>query len=98
MKIKFFKNDKGRPENLLANAEIHLDGSFEGLKITGISLWKGKEDGTYVTLPSRKYSKDGKDAYYEFIQQSQGKDQGPVKQLKKAILEAWVGEDEEAPF
>lgn len=99
MKIKVYKNEKGHPENLLANVEIYLDGSFAGLKITGISIWRGKDGvaGQFVTLPSKEYSKDGERKFYEFLR-SDGKDTAPLKHLKQHILEAWENENEPAPF
>jgi DNA-binding cell septation regulator SpoVG len=95
VKIKFHTKDKG-PENLLADVEVHLDGSFSGLMISGISLWRGK-DGTFVTFPAREYKdKEGNRKFYDHVR-SVERDLSPVKNLKQAIVEAWQLESEVFP-
>lgn len=62
MHIKIVPNDKGNSQGKLADAELHfIDGSLDGLKLIGFSVWKrrGGSGGWNVTFPARQYSVNG---------------------------------------
>lgn len=86
MKLEFFKHHN-RPPNHEADAELHLDGDLVGLRIIGITLWKGK-DGKgelYVTFPSRAFGQGAERKYWDYLRG----DKAVVKGLKEAIVESY---------
>ena len=62
MTIKIMPNDKGNPPGKLADAEVHFaEGTLEGLKLIGFSIWerRGGGAGRNVTFPARSYAVNG---------------------------------------
>jgi hypothetical protein len=72
---------------IVAEADIHLDGALEGIRITGFVIRNGN-DGPWVSFPSRSYEKNGKKEYFDYVR-SADSNMAPVKALKSKILDAY---------
>ena len=61
MIVKITANDKNNPPGKLADAELHFtDGTLDGLKLIGFSVWERRSGGgRNVTFPARTYSVNG---------------------------------------
>jgi hypothetical protein len=61
--VKITPNDRGNPPGKLADAELHFtEGSLDGLKLIGFSIWeqrRGGGGGRNVTFPARQYNVNG---------------------------------------
>ncbi len=59
--VKITPNDRNTPAGKLADAELHFtDGSLEGLKLIGFSIWERRGGGgRNVTFPARQYAVNG---------------------------------------
>lgn len=84
IRVEFKKRDNG-PERLLAEAEILFDSHpLEGIKIVGLSLWKGADGEVYVTFPSRSSGSGQERKYFDYIRSQTGE----AKFTNR--LKAWV--------
>jgi hypothetical protein len=94
MVIKITPNDKGNPAGKLADAELHFtDGSLQGLKLVGFSIWERKAGtGRNVTFPARSYTVNGDRRSFALLRPS-GSDSLAQERVRDLILEAY-GEHE----
>lgn len=83
MKLEFFQHHN-RPANYEADAELALDGDLVGLRLVGLTLWKGKGGGDelYVTFPSRAFGSGAERKYWDYLRG----DKTVVKSLKEAVV------------
>ena len=55
MQIRFVPRTGG-PDGLVCEAELVFDeGALKGMKLVGISIWRGDDDDLRVTFPSHVY-------------------------------------------
>ena len=61
IEVKILRNEQGKPEGKLADAEIHfLGGDLDGLKLVGFAIWKRRDrTGRSVTFPARQFNVHG---------------------------------------
>ena len=73
MRIEFVDRDNG-PERLLCEAELmfETEGPLAGMKLVGISLWRGADGETYVTFPARAFGAGSDRKYFDFLRASDG--------------------------
>jgi hypothetical protein len=54
--VRFLAPGEGAPNALVAEVEVPLGGVLDGLKPTGVRVWRRKDDGQlFVTFPGRSY-------------------------------------------
>ena len=88
MRITFRPNDTGHPLGKLADAELGFDeGPLDGLKLVGFAVWERRDGRRYVTLPMRKYSKDGERRSFTLLRAIG--DGAAQDRLREAILDAY---------
>jgi hypothetical protein len=96
--IKITPNDKGNPPGKLADAELHFshgDGSLEGLKLIGFSVWERRGgNGRNVTFPARSYSVNGERRSFALLRPIV--DVTSQNKLRELILEAFSEHEERA--
>ena len=92
MTVKITPNDRGNPPGKLGDAELHFsEGSLEGLKLIGFSIWeqrRGGGGGRNVTFPARQYNVNGERRSFALLRPivdttAQGK-------LRELILDAYA--------
>src|SRR5687768_5308484 len=89
MVVKIVPNDKSNPPGKLADAELHFtDGSLDGLKLIGFSIWERRSgDGRNVTFPARTYSVNGDRGSFSLLRpiaDASGQDR-----LRELVLQAY---------
>ncbi|NIS75516.1 MAG: hypothetical protein GTO08_09600 [Deltaproteobacteria bacterium] len=96
MRINFILNRGGVPEGKLADVEIYFDeGCLAGLKLTGLTVWRGNgEKSPYVTFPSRPYHDGERKRFYDYLR-SGGSNTGAARDFKGYILEEYFQVAEE---
>ena len=69
MVVKIVPSDQGNPPGKLADAELHFaDGTLDGLKLIGFSVWERRTDGgRNVTFPARQYVVNGERRSYALL-------------------------------
>ncbi len=90
MRFNFFLNRGGVPEGKLADVEIHFEeGPMTGLKLTGITVWKGNGSrGPYITFPSRPYMDKEQRRFYDYLR-SGSKNPVAGREFKDYIIEEY---------
>lgn len=90
MRINFILNRGGVPEGKLADVEIYFDeGCLAGLKLTGLTVWRGNgEKSPYVTFPSRPYHDGERKRFYDYLR-SGGSNTTTAREFKGYILEEY---------
>lgn len=89
--IKFVKaqTNGNAPEGKVAEAELHFtDGELAGLKLTGFTIWNGRNGGLHLTFPARSYLRqDGAKTHYPLLRDiTRGDQREPYKRLAETIL------------
>ena len=83
MHVNFTPRNDG-PERLICEAELHFDqdtdGPLAGLRLVGFSLWRGADDETYVTFPSRAFDRAYERRFFDYLRG----DGATVKRFKEA--------------
>lgn len=88
MRIQFL-NRGGAPEKLLCEGEIVFEeGPLAGMKLVGFSLWRGGDDGVYVTFPARAFGPEGDRKYFDLLRSAEGNAADP-RRVKDWILESY---------
>ena len=70
-----FVDREGGPEKLQCEAEIVFDaedGPLAGMKMVGISLWRGADGDVYVTFPSRPFGAGSERKYFDYLRSADG--------------------------
>ena len=95
MIVKFAPNDKGNPPGKLADAELHFtDGSLEGLKLIGFSIWEARTGSRRnVTFPARQYSVKGERRSYALLRPIG--DMAAHERVRDLVLEAYASHEAE---
>ena len=93
--VNITPNDRSNPPGKLADAELHfVNGSLEGLKLIGFSVWERRTgNGRNVTFPARQYAVNGERRSFALLRpiaDATGQDR-----IRDLILEAYA-EFEEA--
>lgn len=90
MVIKITPNEKGNPPGKLADAELHFtDGSLEGLKLIGFSVWERRSgNGRNVTFPARQYVVNGERRSFALLRPVG--DASAQDRIRDVILQAYA--------
>ena len=90
MVIKITPNEKGNPPGKLADAELHFtDGSLEGLKLIGFSIWERRSgNGRNVTFPARQYVVNGERRSFALLRPVG--DASAQDRIRDVILQAYA--------
>jgi|SRR5438128_8978843 len=76
--------------SILADATIVFkQGDLAGLMLTGFTIFKGRGDHPFVTVPSRPYQKNGETKYYWLLRPVDSEDDSALTALRDAILVAY---------
>ena len=96
MIVKITPNEKGNPPGKLAEAELHFtDGTLEGLKLIGFSVWERRTGGgRNVTFPARQYSVNGERRSFSLLRPIA--DATSQDRVREAILQAYTEYEEKA--
>jgi hypothetical protein len=88
--IKITPNEKGNPPGKLADAELHFtDGSLEGLKLIGFSIWERRSgNGRNVTFPARQYVVNGERRSFALLRPVG--DASAQDRIRDVILQAYA--------
>lgn len=89
--IKFVKGQTNgnAPEGKVAEVELHFtDGALAGLKLTGFTIWNGRNGGTRLTFPARSYVRQGgTKSHFPLLRDiTRGDQREPHKRLALTIL------------
>jgi hypothetical protein len=67
MRVVFVERQNG-PERLVTEAEIVFDdGPLSGMKLVGLSIWKGADDALAVTFPARSFGVGGERRFFDYL-------------------------------
>lgn len=96
MIVKITPNEKSNPPGKLAEAELHFtDGTLEGLKLIGFSVWERRTGGgRNVTFPARQYSVNGERRSFSLLRPIA--DATAQDRVREAILQAYSEYEEKA--
>lgn len=96
MIVKITPNEKSNPPGKLAEAELHFtDGTLEGLKLIGFSVWERRTGGgRNVTFPARQYSVNGERRSFSLLRPIA--DATSQDRVREAILQAYSEYEEKA--
>jgi hypothetical protein len=91
MRINFILNKGGVPEGKLADVEIYFDeGCLSGLKLTGLTVWRGNgANGPYVTFPSRPYQDGDRKRFYDYLKAGGTSNPVAAREFKGYIIEEY---------
>ncbi len=92
-RIKFIERP-GAPERLICDAELHLGGDLEGLKLVGFTLWRSAEGEPFASVPSRAFGVGGGRRYFDLLRPANGEGPEVVRKLKARIIREWKRERE----
>ena len=94
--VKITPNEKSNPPGKLAEAELHFtDGTLEGLKLIGFSVWERRTGGgRNVTFPARQYSVNGERRSFSLLRPIA--DATSQDRVREAILQAYTEYEEKA--
>ena len=92
--VKITPNDRHTPAGKLADAELHFtDGSLEGLKLIGFSIWERRGGGgRNVTFPARQYAVNGERRSYALLRPVA--DAAAQDRIRELVLEAYAEYEE----
>jgi hypothetical protein len=83
--VIFIDRENG-PKNLITEAEVHFTGGlFDGMKLTGFSLWRTDKGAPTVTLPARAWGESGERKFFDLLRAGDGGVEA-VRALKAAIV------------
>ncbi len=87
MQVRFVPRTGG-PDNLVCEAELVFEaqGPMAGMKLVGLSLWRGGDGDVRVTFPSRAYSSGADRRFFAYLRSDAGSPED-VKRVKAWILE-----------
>ena len=87
MQVRFVPRTGG-PDNLVCEAELVFEpqGPMTGMKLVGLSLWRGGDGDLRVTFPSRAYSSGSERRFFAYLRSDAGHAED-VKRVKSWILE-----------
>lgn len=103
-RFTFLPAREGAPKALVANVECMLDGSYKGIKLRGVQIWrrnqlKEGEDGLFVAWPKRTYERPSKnpnaagkleEVSWDYVVSAEGDgNQNHASNTKNDILEAY---------
>ena len=96
MTVKITANEKNNPPGKLADAELHFtDGTLEGLKLIGFSVWERRSGGgRNVTFPARTYSVNGERRSFALLRPIG--DATAHDRVRELILQAYAEYEESA--
>ena len=88
--VKILPNDKGAPNDKLADAELHFtDGPLAGLRLLGFAVWRQRNGpGRNVTFPARQYSVNGERRSFSLLRPVDDTP-GAQKRITDLILSAY---------
>jgi hypothetical protein len=87
--VRFLAPGEGAPNALLADVEIPLGGVLDGMKLTGIRVWKRKDDGQlFVSFPGRSYETADGTKTWEYPRAVDGRGE-TAKAARQRILAAY---------
>jgi hypothetical protein len=88
MRVQFVERENG-PEKLVCEAEILFDEEpLTGMKLVGISLWRGADGEVYITFPSRAFGAGSDRRFFDYLRSVDGTG-AEAKRVKGWILEAF---------
>jgi hypothetical protein len=89
-------NDKQNPPGKLADAELHFtEGTLEGLKLIGFSVWERRSGGgRNVTFPARSFSVNGSRRSFALLRPIT--DSTAQDRVRELILQAYADYEERA--
>jgi hypothetical protein len=87
MRVQFVNKENG-PERLVCDAEIVFDteGPLSGMKLVGLSVWRGADGDVYVTFPSRAFGGATERKFFDYLRSVEGAG-GDVRRVKEWIME-----------
>src|SRR5687768_17574708 len=93
---KFVINDRGNPPGKLADAELHFsEGTLEGLKLIGFSVWERRGGGgRNVTFPARQFSVNGERRSFALLRPIG--DATAQSRVRELILQAYAEFEEQS--
>jgi hypothetical protein len=96
MTVKITPNDKGKPVERLADAELHCTGgALEGLKLIGFGIWERRGgSGRNVTFPARQYSVNGERRSFALLRPIV--DTAAQERIREFVLEAYAAYEQQA--
>ncbi len=87
--VRFLAPGEGAPNALVADVEIPLGGVLDGMKLTGIRVWKRKDDGQlFVSFPGRSYETADGTKTWEYPRAVDGRGE-TAKAARQRILAAY---------
>ncbi len=76
----------GGPDNLVAEVElVFTSGRMQGLKLVGLSLWRGGDGELRCTFPSRAYSSGSDRRFFSYLRSDAG-DAADVREFKRWVV------------
>jgi hypothetical protein len=96
--ILFREPGDNAPAALLAEVEIPIrEGALAGMKVTGITVWRKKDDPghVFVSFPARAYEVAGETRFWEHVRAGNG-DAKTVASVRERILDAYKAHKEGA--
>jgi hypothetical protein len=94
--VRFLAPGEGAPNALVADVEIPLGGVLDGMKLTGIRVWKRKDDGQlFVTFPGRSYETAEGTKTWEYPRAIDGRGE-TAKATRQRILAAYEQQQAQA--
>jgi len=87
MRVEFVERTDG-PQRLVCDVELIFDenGPMEGMKLTGLAIWRGADGQLRVTFPARTYEMGQQRHYYDHLRSVNGTPE-PARRLKSWILD-----------
>ena len=88
--VKILRNERQRPADKLADAELHFSGEpLDGLKLIGFAVWEKKNGGgRNVTFPARSYSVNGERRSFSLLRPIV--DSTSQNRIRELILQAFL--------
>ncbi len=95
VRVVFIRRDNG-PERLVCEAElVFLAGPLQDMKLVGFCLWRGADDETYVTFPSRAFGGNTERRYFDYLRSVEGTP-AESRRFKAWMVEQWKLQQEAA--
>ena len=90
IEVKILRNDRGKPEAKLADAEIHfVGGDLAGLKLVGFAVWERRErPGRSVSFPSRQFIVHGDRRNFALLRAIE--DSSAQDRVRELVLQAYA--------
>src|SRR5258708_18424706 len=89
MRVTFVERPNG-PERLITEAEIAFDddGPLAGMKLVGLSIWRGQEGELFVTFPARSFGVGGERRFFDLLRPVEAGSAEP-RRVKDWILDEY---------